>query len=225
MANIPALGASPIAIRVGTDLVRPGARGENREIFRISPQLVDELFDTQGRGIFNDLYPDIGAVRDAARMAVEAAGAVEVTEHYPDVSYVLMHGALVNPVSRYSDMEDDEGQIVPFPEFSPSALERLLPFMSPKPTGDQAQFVPVYLEQIMRLSGSAATICGLVERPGHTTSVCSALLDAMPDHTLAPLVPDPPPRLRTHKLIPESGCVVIQGLRRETIDGSRFFLA
>ena len=32
-------------------------------------------------------------------------------------------------------------------------------------------------------------------------------------------------RLRTHKLIPESGRVVIQGLRRETIDGSRFFLA
>lgn len=32
-------------------------------------------------------------------------------------------------------------------------------------------------------------------------------------------------RLRTDKLIPESGRVVIQGLRRETIDGSRFFLA
>src|SRR5215469_3038037 len=32
-------------------------------------------------------------------------------------------------------------------------------------------------------------------------------------------------RLRTHKLIPESGRVVIQGLRRETNDGSRLFLA
>jgi hypothetical protein len=39
------------------------------------------------------------------------------------------------------------------------------------------------------------------------------------------LVMSPDPRLRTHKLIPESGRVVIQGLGRETIDGSRRFLA
>ena len=74
VANIPALGAAPIAIRVGTYIVRPGRRGDDRESFRISPQLVDELFEAAGRGVFNGLYPDIGAVRDAARMATEGTG-------------------------------------------------------------------------------------------------------------------------------------------------------
>jgi transposase len=32
-------------------------------------------------------------------------------------------------------------------------------------------------------------------------------------------------RLRTHKLLPESGSVVIRGLGRETIDGSRLWLS
>jgi len=196
VANIPALGAAPIAIRVGTYIVRPGRRGDDRESFRISPQLVDELFEAAGRGVFNGLYPDIGAVRDAARMATEAAGAVNVLEAHPDVDYLLIHGALVNPVSRYSDMEDDEGKVIPFPEFSRSSLERLVPFMDPKPAGEQAQFIPVYLEQLLRLVRNSGVVCGVVERPGYSTSVCAALLDAMPDHTLGPLIPDPPAKWR-----------------------------
>jgi hypothetical protein len=184
VANVPALGAAPIAIRVGTYLVRPGQRGDGREIFNIQPQLVDELFAASGGGIFNGLYPDMGAVRDAARMATEAAGAVEVVERYPDVGYVLMHGALVNPVSRYSDMDDDDGHTVPFPEFSRTALDRLLPFKHPKPSGDQAQFIPVYLEQLLRLEAAPAVVCGVVERPGPSISVSTALLASIPDYKL-----------------------------------------
>lgn len=196
MANLPALGAAPIAIRVGTYMVRPGQRDGERETFSIRPQLVDELFATSGRGIFNGLYPDMGAVRDAARMATEAAGAVEVVEKHPNVDYVLLHGALVNPVSRYSDMDDEEGNVVPFPEFSRAALDRLLPFRNPKPTGDDAQFISVYLEQLIRLKSASGVVCGVVERPGHSVAVSTALLNAMPDHTLAPLIPEPPAKWR-----------------------------
>jgi hypothetical protein len=159
VANLPALGAAPIAIRIGIYLVRPGHRGDNRESFRISPQLVDELFEASGRGVFNGLYPDIGAVRDAARMATEAAGAVNVVEAHPEVQYLLVHGALVNPVSRYSDMEDDDGQVIPFPEFSRGSLERLVPFMDPKPEGEQAQFMPVYLEPLRHLTEGSMPVC------------------------------------------------------------------
>lgn len=197
VANMPALGAAPVAIRVGTYMVRPGTRDDTREHFSIRPQLVDELFATSaGHGIFNGLYPDMGAVRDAARMATEAAGAVEVIEQHPEVGYVLMHGALVNPVSRYSDMDDEEGHTVPFPEFSDRALQLLLPFKNPKPTGDQAQFIPVYLQQMLRLEAARATVCGVVERPGHSVSVSAALLAAIPDHELAPHVAEPPPKWR-----------------------------
>ena len=74
-ANMLTLGAAAIVIRVGRYMVRPGHRGDDRESSRISPQLVDELFAAAGGGAFNGLYPDIGAVRDAARIAAEVAGA------------------------------------------------------------------------------------------------------------------------------------------------------
>jgi len=93
-------------------------------------------------------------------------------------------------------MEDEEGHTVPFPEFSKAALDRLLPFQHPKPTGDDAQFIPVYLQQILRLNEASGVVCGVVERPGHSVAVSAALLDAMPDHTLAPLIPDPPDKWR-----------------------------
>lgn len=196
MANLPALGSAPIAIRVGTYLVRPGDRSEKRESFQINPQLVDELFAGRGGGAFKSLYPDMGAVRDTARISMEAAGAVNAVnvEETPDV--LLMHGALVNPVSRYTDMEDTNGDIVSFPEFSESALSTMLPDVVPPPTGDNAQFISVYLRQLERLKASETIVCGVVERPGPSNAVSNALLASIPDHEMAPLVPDPPPTWR-----------------------------
>jgi hypothetical protein len=75
VANIPALGAAPIAIRVGTYMVRPGRRGDDRESFRISSQLVDERLKLQVEACSTALHPDLGAVREVAQMASEAAGA------------------------------------------------------------------------------------------------------------------------------------------------------
>jgi hypothetical protein len=99
-------------------------------------------------------------------------------------------------VSRYSDMEDDDGDVISFPPFSPHALDVLVPFKKPRPEGDQAQFIPVYLEQLIRLQNSSATVCGVVERPGHSTTVSVALTEALPDATLAPLINLPPPAWR-----------------------------
>ncbi|HJW28863.1 MAG TPA: hypothetical protein VJ508_06385, partial [Saprospiraceae bacterium] len=107
LANLSMLGSAPIAARVGGYIVTPGERGESRERFTMLKQLIDELYSHEEGGIYEDTYPDIGALRDAARISIEAAGAVHMVSEQPDISWVLVHGALVNPVSRYTDVMRD----------------------------------------------------------------------------------------------------------------------
>lgn len=192
LANLSMLGSAPIAARVGGYVVTPGDTTPSRESFRMLKYLIDELYATEQAGVFRDSFPDIGALRDAARISIEAAGAVRLVSERPDLGWVMVHGALVNPVSRYTDVMRDEQVRHKFPDFSQGALAELLPPDEPQRTGRDANFVSVYLRQLELLQQSPAIVCGVVERESSTTSVIRAVLDSLDDHRLRDLLPMPP---------------------------------
>ncbi|MBM9402009.1 DNA double-strand break repair nuclease NurA [Gluconacetobacter azotocaptans] len=192
LANLSMLGSAPIAARVGGYVVTPGDTTPARESFRMLKYLIDELYATEQAGVFRDSFPDIGALRDAARISIEAAGAVRLVSERPDLGWVMVHGALVNPVSRYTDVMRDEQVRHKFPDFSSGALAELLPPGEPQRTGRDANFVSVYLRQLELLQQSPAIVCGVVERESSTTSVIRAVLDSLDDHRLRDLLPMPP---------------------------------
>lgn len=192
LANLSMLGSAPIAARVGGYVVTPGDTTPSRESFRMLKYLIDELYATEQAGVFRDSFPDIGALRDAARISIEAAGAVRLVSERPDLGWVMVHGALVNPVSRYTDVMRDEQVRHKFPDFSRGALAELLPPDEPQRTGRDANFVSVYLRQLELLQQSPAIVCGVVERESSTTSVIRAVLDSLDDHRLRDLLPMPP---------------------------------
>src|SRR6185437_2698410 len=119
LANLSMLGSAPIAARVGGYTVIPGDTGPNRESFIDLKHLIDELYAHAEGGVYSDSFPDVGALRDAARISIEAAGAVKLLSDSGEaLKWLFLHGALVNPVSRYTDVMR-EGRIVhPFPDFS-----------------------------------------------------------------------------------------------------------
>ncbi|MFX9061789.1 hypothetical protein ABTN34_18690, partial [Acinetobacter baumannii] len=80
----------------------------------------------------------------AARISIEAAGGVTVLHQQPDVSWLFLHGALVNPVSRYTDVMEGGQVRYPFPNFTSSSLEQFLPG-EPGRRGRDANFINVYL--------------------------------------------------------------------------------
>lgn len=192
LANLSMLGSAPIAARVGGYVVTPGDTTPARESFRMLKYLIDELYATEQAGVFRDSFPDIGALRDAARISIEAAGAVRLVSERPDLGWVMVHGALVNPVSRYTDVMRDEQVRHKFPDFSSGALTELLPPGESHRTGRDANFVSVYLRQLELLQQSPAIVCGVVERESSTTSVIRAVLDSLDDHCLRDLLPMPP---------------------------------
>lgn len=199
LANLSMLGSAPIAARVGGYLVTPGQSGEDREHFTMLKHLIDELYDPGEGGVYDNSFPDIGALRDAARISIEAAGAVQMIRDYPKVQWVLVHGALVNPVSRYTDIMEERllsrftgGKIKHrFPNFSDSALAELLPG-EPARNGRDRNFISVYLRQLQLLRDSAPIVCGVVEREATTSSVIRSVLDSLADHEIARLLPVPP---------------------------------
>lgn len=192
LANLSMLGSAPIATRVGGYVVTPGDTGPARESFRILKYLIDELYATEQVGVFCDSFPDTGALRDAARISIEAAGAVRLVSERPDLAWVMIHGALVSPVSRYTDVMRDGQVRHRFPDFSQGALTELLPSDAPPRTGRDANFVSVYLRQLELLQESPAVVCGVVERESSTTTVIRAVLDSLDDHRLRDLLPMPP---------------------------------
>jgi len=170
MASIGTLGAEPIAVRVGSYVVIPGRSDRNRESFTIEKQLVDELFEaTPGNGIFDDVFDDVGKLRETARITVEAAGALSALSHPFAPAYVFLHGALVNPVSPYA--------LEGFPDFTTTGIQRLLPPAEHHRTGRDRNFVSVYLRQLELLKAAPVTICGVVERASTSSIVTRAVLD------------------------------------------------
>jgi hypothetical protein len=193
MANIETLGSAPIAIRVGVFRVIPGMTGDSREDFSFANQLADELYAEPPAGVFSSWFRDRGALRDAARIAIETAAAAKTLKEHPELEFLLLHGALVNPASRYSDETTDRGQIaVEWPSFNPNALEILLPGLRILPTGQDAKFIAVYRKQLKLLEMARAAVCGVVERPGATSTVIRELIDALPADAIEAHIAVPP---------------------------------
>lgn len=170
MASIGSLGAEPIAIRVGSYVVVPGRTDADRESFTMEKQLVDELFEsTPGHGLFDDLFDDVGKLRDAARISVETAGALTSLAHRLQPTHLFVHGSLVNPVSPYA--------LDGFPDFTEAGIKSLLPCEEWGRTGRSRNFVSVYLRQLELLKNASATVCGVVERASQSAMVIKSLLD------------------------------------------------
>ena len=192
MANLSMLGSAPIAVRVGGYVVTPGHRGEDREQFITLKKLISELYAAPDGSVYRGGFPDLGALRDAARISVEAAGGVRILEKVPKLDWLFLHGALVNPVSRYTDVMRDGAVRYPFPHFSDAALTELLGAEAKGRKDREANFVPVYLRQLELLQESNAVVCGIVEREGHTASVLKSLIDGLDDDEIRSVLPVPP---------------------------------
>ncbi len=191
LANLSMLGSAPVAARVGGYVVTPGERGPSRERFTVLKHLIDELYTHSDGGVYKEAFPDIGALRDAARISIEAAGAVRLVTEQPSLSWTMVHGALVNPVSRYTDVMRDGRVQHPFPDFSEKSLVDLLPVGDRPKTHRPSNFVSVYLRQLQLLSAARGVVCGVIEREATTTSVCRAVLDSLDDDVIQELLPTP----------------------------------
>lgn len=156
VANVNSLGSAPLAIRVGSYSVTPGDKSQERERFAFDVQLVDELYDSAGTGVYEEGFDDVMKLRDAARYCCEAAGALAMLQNEKPAMCIL-HGPLVIPVSPYA--------LEGFPSFTPATVEKLLPGSKQHREGRDAQFVSIYREQLRQLEQASATICGVVERP------------------------------------------------------------
>lgn len=188
LANLSMLGSAPIAARVGGYVVTPGDRSPEREAFSTLKYLIDELYDSGG-GVYADTYPDVSGLRDAARISIEAAGAVQLITDRPELRWLMVHGALVNPVSRYTDQREDLNIKHRFPAFSEKALKDLLPpGEMPADVHEDRVFVSVYLRQLELLQKSEALVCGVVERESSSTSVSLAIARTLPDDVIEDLM-------------------------------------
>jgi hypothetical protein len=183
MANATSLGAEPVAIRVGSYTVVPGSGAADRESFQMEKQLIAELFDMRSsHGIFDDFFEDPSKLRDAARVCAELSAAVQCLTRTPKPHFLFLHGALVNPVSAYSDEY--------FPAFSARGLETLLPPPARNRTGRDAKFVCVYLYLLNTLANSGANVASVVERASASMLVSTTLLGELgrtrvsPGHSL-----------------------------------------
>ena len=215
LANLSMLGSAPIAARVGGYSVIPGVRGEKREDFIFLKHLIDELYSSEDGGVYNDSFPDTGALRDAARISIEVAGAVQMLTRHSDLQALLLHGALVNPVSRYSDVMRDGRTHHRFPDFSDRALTTLLPGEEQPRRGRDRNFISVHLRQLELLRDAEPTICGVVERESSTASVCRAVLASLKNHEIGDILPEPPDgwKRRFRDLIDPAGDDDVEGPR------------
>lgn len=213
LANLAALGSAPIAARVGGYTVVPGRQGDGREDFAVLKHLIDELYADADGGVYDDSFPDISALRDAARISIEAAGAVQILTRHQDLHTLLLHGALVNPVSRYTDLQGELQH--KFPDFSDTALKTMLADPETRRVGRDRNFISVHLRQLQLLRDAKPTICGVVERESSTTSVCKAVLGSLQDHRIADILHEPPDlwKKRFLQLVDPAGNDDMEGAR------------
>jgi hypothetical protein len=189
VANIEALGAAPVAIRVGSYVVTPGAPSEGRERFAMNRQLIGELYaaTSSGKPIYTDWFEDPSPLRDAARFCTELSGALDVLATNPKPDWLLIHGPLVNPVSRYG--------VENFPDFSRDGIKVLLPKETHR-TGKDANFIRVYRRQLELLCASECKICGVVERASGSHLIAETMLEVHKDWFDASFIHDARERLR-----------------------------
>lgn len=179
MANVASLGSAPVAIRVGSYTVVPGAIGDARERFQMEKQLVAELFDVgSDDALFDQVFEDPSKLREAARFCAELSGAVGALNRKPKPEFVFLHGTLVNPVSAYADKD--------FPAFSKRGLEVLLPHNNRDRSGREACFASVYLRLLEDLRSSGMNIASVVERASQSILLSTTLLDQLKTLPVSP---------------------------------------
>lgn len=192
LANLSMLGSVPIAARVGGYTVIPGRRDHARETFEVLKCLIDELYSANSGGVFDHTFPDTGALRDAARVSIEAAGVVKLLSQLPMSNWIMLHGSLVNPVSRYTDIIRDGVIKSQFPDFSENAILLLLQDKNHARGPRKNNFINVYLQQLKTMLSSSTIVCGVVEREGTTTTTCRSLIADLDENAIAPFLPLPP---------------------------------
>lgn len=173
VASIDLPGASPLGIRVGSYVVRPGDETENCEEFKIEFSIVDDLY-AESPSTFavpddiEDRYGDRAKLRDAARIISEIAAALSLSRRRSDVGTILVHGPLINPAAPYGPPG--------FPHFTAETAGQLLGADVP---GDKRHFVPLYKEILEGMKASAVQVFGVVERDGGGRPLLDRLLVQM----------------------------------------------
>ena len=167
---IQALGAEPIAIRVGSYTVRPGDTSDHREEFRFEHMLVDELYEGT---LYEEGFDDLHKLRDAARISLETSAILQILERTPRPAAIFVHGPLVNPISPYA--------LEGFPNFVEERQARLLPGLDPPRKGRDANFVSIHREQLSRIAASGVPTVGVVERSSISTITGRAVLERLVD--------------------------------------------
>lgn len=160
VAAIDLPGASPLGIRVGSYVVRPGDESEKREEFKIEFSIVDDLYAEQPSTFdvpeeIEDRYDDRAKLRDAARIISEIAAALALSRRRQDLGVLLVHGPLINPAAPYGPPG--------FPHFTAEAADGLFGAAVPR---DQRHFIPLYRRILEQLKEASAPVFGVVERDG-----------------------------------------------------------
>jgi len=173
VASIDLPGASPLGIRVGSYVVRPGDETDAREEFNIEFSIVDDLY-AESPSTFavpdelEDRYEDRAKLRDAARIISEIAAALALTRRRADVSTVLVHGPLINPAAPYGPPG--------FPYFTTETAGNL--FGAPVPS-ERRHFVPLYRDLLEQVRAAGAKAFGIVERDGGGRPLLLRVLEEM----------------------------------------------
>jgi hypothetical protein len=160
VASIDLPGASPLGIRVGSYVVRPGDETDQREEFKIEFEIVDDLY-AETPSTFDvpedieDRYDDRAKLRDAARIISEIAAALALVRRRNDLGIVLVHGPLINPAAPYGPPR--------FPHFTLRAAERMF---GAAVESEKCHFVPLYRDILEQLHASSTSVFGVVERDG-----------------------------------------------------------
>lgn len=173
VASIDLPGASPLGIRVGSYVVRPGDETDRREEFNIEFSIVDDLY-AESPSTFavpadlEDRYGDRAKLRDAARIISEIAAALALIRRRSDVKTVLVHGPLINPAAPYGPPG--------FPFFTADTAHNL--FGAPVPS-EKRHFVPLYREILEQVKACSAQAFGVVERDGGGRALLLRVLEEM----------------------------------------------
>lgn len=162
----------PLAIRVGIYAVVPGESNLTvREDWELTPYVLGDILQ---RVPGNEEPPDAKRLLEAARYVLEPMTALRYTERKGDVSFLFLHGPLVNQFTQY-----DEGEPSYLPGLTPAFLARFgfdeelvtssiggIPARLRVPLWNQ--FMAVYGALMKRVFESQVPVAGVVERTAGT---------------------------------------------------------
>ena len=149
--NMPT--ADPMAIRTSAYVVNPGdTNRSSRENFSMEVKLIADLFHPKNP-IFDDVYEDHGALKQAARIIAEISTAERIIlnqqdkSEYKNMDSIYLHGPLVWPAGRYSDVRSSDPNADMFPRLRQGVYGELIPHIkSTTVDTHKRHFIPSYLE-------------------------------------------------------------------------------